>query len=507
MPIVIRDFRFSSISKTAILFLLVLIAVVAYRFHVLNVFGFIYTDTDQSLMWLGTTDYAAGEFHEPRYYGQDYNSMLEPLLAVPLYWCGIPLYKALPVVTTLLTLFPFIVLAFLTFRKRSEVAGILILLIPLLLPLEYDLITSLPRGFVTGIAISTGCLAALFYPGSRKAFFLAGICCVLGYSLNANAVIVSIPCLLYLFVLNLKNRDFYLFCGAGMLTGAIMHFAAGSFYSSRPGYIVHTYTLTYELKYLLAGLSHLDAFFNPVIPVFRKMGYLVLPLFLLLAFLLYRKKEKAAALSLFIVPFLLIATLGISKVHDGGPSAFLSLSRMYLGIPVLFAIGISFLDFRPKYWQLVFLVLPALLTFRKTRDEKSGIDREILENNVLSILEVTRLTDECKNLDKLSKENGVDLIVISNHWHYDFYAYGCPACEEQFPKTLRPDLDRRAWRIRETENKVYGTIMVIDNQRMLDEEYPFVEKMENLQFGFLIHENKLPTRALMDSLEIPMRKY
>ena len=503
----IREFRFSSISKTAILFLVVLIAVVAYRFHVLNVFGFVYTDTDQSLMWLGTTDYAAGEFHEPRYYGQDYNSMLESLLAVPLYWCGVPLYKALPVVTTLLTLLPFILLALLTFRKRSEVAGILILLLPLLLPLDYDFITSLPRGFVTGIAVSTGCMAALFYPGSRKAFFLAGICCVLGYSLNANAVIVSIPCLLYLFLLNVKNRDFYFLCGAGMLIGSIAHFVAGSFYSSRPGYIVHAYTLTYELKYLLEGLSHLDAFFNAVIPVFRKMGYLVLPLFLLFAFLLYRKKEKAAALSVFIVPFLLIATLGISKVHDGGPSAFFPLSRMYLGIPVLFAISISFLDFRPKYWQLALLVLPALLTFTKIRNEKSGIEREIMENNVLSILKVSQLTDECKNLDKIAKQNNTDLIVISNHWHYDFYAYGCPACEEQFPKTLRPNLDRRAWRIRETENKVYGTILVIESQRMLDEEYPFVEKMENLQFGFLVRRNKLPTRVLMDALKIPMRKY
>jgi hypothetical protein len=102
-------------------------------------------------MWQGVMDYSAGIFHEPRFYGQSYNLMLESLFAVPLYKLGIPIYKALPIITSFFTIFPYLLITFLTFRKKSTTAGLIILSIPLLLLNEYALITCLSRGFVTGI--------------------------------------------------------------------------------------------------------------------------------------------------------------------------------------------------------------------------------------------------------------------------------------------------------------------------------------------------------------------
>jgi hypothetical protein len=50
-------------------------------------------------MWIGAADYAKGLFYEPRFYGQDYNTFLESLFALPYLYAGLPAYKALPMAT------------------------------------------------------------------------------------------------------------------------------------------------------------------------------------------------------------------------------------------------------------------------------------------------------------------------------------------------------------------------------------------------------------------------
>ena len=64
-------------------------------------------DDDQALMWYGTVHFAHGHFPEPCFFGQNYGSMLESLLAVPLYYLKCPLNYALPLITLLLSLVPF----------------------------------------------------------------------------------------------------------------------------------------------------------------------------------------------------------------------------------------------------------------------------------------------------------------------------------------------------------------------------------------------------------------
>ena len=46
-------------------------------------FGFVFCDQDQAILWHGANEAVALRIHEPRWYGQDYNSMLESWLAAP----------------------------------------------------------------------------------------------------------------------------------------------------------------------------------------------------------------------------------------------------------------------------------------------------------------------------------------------------------------------------------------------------------------------------------------
>ena len=71
------------LSTELVAFIIVSIIVLAYRAWLLHIFGFVYTDSDQTIMWIGAKHYSQGLFYEPRFYGQAYNTMLEALLAVP----------------------------------------------------------------------------------------------------------------------------------------------------------------------------------------------------------------------------------------------------------------------------------------------------------------------------------------------------------------------------------------------------------------------------------------
>ena len=190
------------ISIDVFIYLVLLLAVVSFRFLVLLKFGFKYTDSDQTIMWLGLKDYADGIFHEPRFYGQAYSSMLEALIGVPFYKMGMPASKVLPLITSFFALAPFVIISFFTLLKKSIKMALAIISITLLLPVEYALLTTIPRGFVAGIFVaSIGCIS-LFYPKSKWGFFFLSITGVIGFSLNFNAVLLFLPCFIYLFELH-----------------------------------------------------------------------------------------------------------------------------------------------------------------------------------------------------------------------------------------------------------------------------------------------------------------
>lgn len=430
-------------QKELLLFISLLILVIAYRIFILINFGFIYTDSDQSVMWLGTADYAQGIFHEPCFYGQSYNTMLESLLAVPLYKMGIPLYMALPITTTLMTLFPFVFIAFLTFMKRSKKTGLLILIIPMLLPIEYDLITSLSRGFVTGIAVVSLSFFTLFRPYHRSSFFLFGLLMVVGFTVNSNSILLSFPCLLYLFSQNLKNKYFYIFTSIGVFLGSMFHFMIYVFYLTHPAYNIHKYKLQISANYFKEGINHLDDLFNSVTPLFWHQGYLLLVFPLVLSLLFYRRKMVYESIITSIIPFMLLLTLFLSKIYDGSNFVFFSYARMYLAVPVLLVVMISWHRVRSNVLIFLFVLLFGFSITHKVNNSHKSITKCINGNTVVSIIETKRLIAECEEINKLATGHQVGLVIINNHWFYDLYNYGCPACMKEFPKTLRPGYERR----------------------------------------------------------------
>lgn len=498
---------FKRYNTTVLVFFLFAIALLFYRCWLLFEFGFKYTDSDQSIMWLGTRDYSEGNFYEPRFYGQSYNSMLESLLAVPLYKLGVPLHKALPIITTFLTLVPYFILAGITFKKKSQTTAIVLLTIPFFLSPNYDLITCLSRGFVTGIAVSSVALVALYRTEGKLIFLISGLFMVIGYSVNPNSILLSLPCLLFIFLNNLKNKNFYRYQSIGIVIGVIIHLWISSFYTTHPKNVVHGMEMEYSWTYLKEGISHLDRYFNDLTPFLWNNGWLVIAIPLIFTAFFYLKKQFKFALVALSMPFLFLLIFGVSKVHDGVDSIFFSYSRMFLAVPILFVLLVSFITIRSKA-IVTFVLCLMVVFFWKKVEIVDQMEKNITEQGyVVSALKTNYLYNECAEIKQISLLHKIDLIIINDHNLYDFYNYGCPACMDFFPKTIRPLNERRTWRLVEDQNHVYKNILLIDLQKKHSKSDTLIEALSCKEGFYVIKLNTLTTAKLFKKLGIKSRPF
>ncbi|MGE3826024.1 MAG: hypothetical protein AB7G44_17505, partial [Bacteroidia bacterium] len=443
----------------------------------------------------------------PRFYGQNYNTMLEALLSVPLLKCGVALYHALPLITSMLALLPYFIIALLTYFRKSKTTGILLLTIPLLLPVEYEMTTCLSRGFVTGIAIASVCCLPLFTRQSPVVLFFAGMAAIVGYSVNANSVLVSVPCLLLLFLQNTNNKKFYLFSGLGFITGLVLHLCVAWFYTKHSDYVLHTFTNQFSIEYLIKGISNLDLFFNNVTPVFSKQGWMVLLFFTIISCVLFIQKKKKEGVSVLLMLVLTIVPLSASKVHEGFASVFFSNERMYLAVPVMLALSISFITVKRQMILYSWVAITACFFVFKLIKTPDTINRNLKNHHFVTVIKNSELIDECKKISAISLQNKVDLIIVNGHKYYDLYTYGCAACIDKFPETIRPVYERRTWQLTKVENIIYKNILLIDSGRNFSEEYPDIAECADLEGFYLLKENTMPTIELLKALKIDVRSY
>ncbi|MBL7933777.1 MAG: hypothetical protein JNL60_17875, partial [Bacteroidia bacterium] len=160
----------------------------------------IYTDSDQPNMWLAAVDFSEGRFYEPRYYGQAYNTNMEALFAVPLLWLNVPVYYALPVVTHLIALFPLFFIGLYLYAKKRVWNAAIILGLSLCFPLGNDMLSSLPRGFVTGLFFIGFFVTSMLEPRKLSFVFINTLLAVLAFFASPNTLLVSAPFLFFLFL-------------------------------------------------------------------------------------------------------------------------------------------------------------------------------------------------------------------------------------------------------------------------------------------------------------------
>ncbi len=500
--------------KQDTLFFGILALVILLRYLILDGFAFRIYDSDQSIMWNAAIDYSRGIFHEPRFYGQAYSTMLEALLAVPLIWLSVPVYIALPVITTILTLLPFVLIALVARSQGKVIQACLVLAIPLFLPVEYGFLTTLARGFVPGILVASFGAIMLYYPERKKGWFFFGLFAMLGYSVNPNSFLISAPALLFLWLSNWKTRLFYRHCSAGILTGLAVHLLVSMFYILHPGNVTHQLAPFKISRYLfMDAITHLDRHLGFVTPVFGILGAMSLILFVLIGIILLFQNKRKEAIMAFASLGLILATLSLKQVFISTDSIFFSHARFYLAIPVLLALFIPFLEIPFKRVGVVVMILTTGFFIARVQDIKPAYTRVLAPgiDHYISIAKQEVFYIKCEQIRNFARKLNISLVVEENDYFYDFINYGCATCLKEFPATLRPACERRTWRLKEEQTTVHRNILIVDFGFRMGRELKKLDhtgvKYFNVQGFYFILGNKKPTLELLKILNIDVRPF
>jgi hypothetical protein len=439
----------AELALTGFLVLLVLVE----RLRVLLQFSFRWMDEDQAVLWYVARDVASGHLREPCFPGQPYGTALEAWFAGPLVWMHVPPNVALPLVSCVLSTVPFLVWAWLA--RGSFFWSRAILCLPLFLPLDYSVLTSMPRGFAPMLCAATLAFACM---QSAKGWTIGvgGLLAVLSYSFNESGLLLVVPTCAWLALVRRRELRFFLWSLSGGLIGAGLHWLSRAFYRWHPSYAMHPPGKFEFFEWLLKdGLAHTGRFFDPVSPggSFRALVCCAL----VLVALLIRSLSLEAILPALLWCGLTVVSLGIPKVHDGEDSLYFSVARSFLTVPL----GLSFLMFlvatvAPQWlgvarWRgILVLGTVAAAAFVFQMATFNGVIHRIEQTKTWNLGPelVSEVVSKCDAVAQEARQADVTLIVFNDQREL---AYACPAFGSGEVRMLFPSYDRRTWLLEEEQ--------------------------------------------------------
>ena len=334
------------------------------RAFLIGLFGGEYVTTDDAIMWAGAVDYAHGIFRLPYYYGQDYGPMLEALVAAPLVRSGVPLRWAMPVVSSFLALLPYWSFALWNHKHGRAWAALVFALTPLLLPLEFGMITTIPRGFVTGLAplAFLPWIYGLTNTWIRSLF--TGCIIAVAWAINPNSLIFSCAYIIWYVLNSTKALKTVVTVLIGAFPSIYLHHLAQVWCTAHSEAIIHRLSVDnwhFDAATTLNNLGHLRDHFQWLCPIAWRYSEMIGIGVIALCITAYLKAQRPLAIALTLTVLAIIASFSLPKVHDGWDSIFYPLSRMFLALPLLFAWGVSVLLRRIRV-SGTFTILSILIT-------------------------------------------------------------------------------------------------------------------------------------------------
>jgi hypothetical protein len=480
-------------------------------------FGARYVSTDDAILWAGTVDLAQGILRWPYYYGQDYGPMFEALIAAPFTAFGLPLDRLLPTISSALTLLPFWSFALFHHVHGRPRAALTFALMPLLLPVEFGMMTTMPRGFVTGLA-ALAVLPWLFrsrdtIPGA----LLTGAAVSFAWYLNPNSLVFSLPYLLWLIGMTKPGIRTCSALLAGTLPAIALHITSQAWCASRPGAIVHRLGYSgwhFDGAATWHGLGRLDEHFQWLCPVFWGYEGVLAPGLVALSILAFRRGDRILSAVIPVALAGIVASLSLPKVHDGWDSVFFPLSRMFLAIPLLVAWALS-LSAPPvaahrTHVLLALLASVTAIAYKAAHVDRVGADQVAAQSKWVSVRPFAELKEDAAALKTLCEAHDVDLIVVpirlgTRIWA-QFRAYLHPTLVPDLPPTYLYGYERRHWQRTEQGQAIHPTILVIggaeERWAELRARDPRILRLGDLQ-GDRVHVftgNDRPTDRLMASM-------
>ena len=470
-------------------------------------FSVSYTDGDQTILWQVTKDYAEGVFYGPCFYGQAYNPNLEPLVALPFYLLGTPLPIALPLATALLSTLPFFVFSYVFKKKWGYWEGSIPLLVLLFLSTDYDILTAIPRGFVTGVFFGSIAYAIWMHKQSSKNALIAGSLFGLGLYFNLNTILIA-P----LFLIDHPKQwkqivSFSSLFLLGSILGLVLIIWNHTFYQNHPEWVIHQApSLKFGLSFFVACMKKIYFYFDQVTPLIWRGGIIILPLLVRLL-LFFRTRNASVSWAIFLVLLGTSLTFFMEKTADCGYSPFFSGGRFFLAYPFIIAVLLAHLSqyqtrlFFQKIQKWI-LIPAAFVSIIKIVFLSSSIAfaSDEMQSPCVVATPVSSLQTKCEEIKTFS-ENADIYISLTGDTPEHAVTYGCECLISDFGKTLNCEYERRRWR--SSMNKIVFHRILIhgDDVRKLNKlDYHYLKIVKvNIQKGWLLVETE-------DNLETFMSK-
>lgn len=496
-------------TKNRLIFITLLVILVVDKIITLKYFGFIYTDLDQTVIWNGAIDYAQGIFREPFFYGQPYNYMLESLLSVPLLWIGIPIYIAMPIVTSIISIAPFIVLAYIFYKKESYFWAYLSLVLPVLLPQEYNFLTTLPRGFIQAHVFIPLLFIPLLNPNNKRNISILYLASALSFISNQSSTIIIVPIFIYVFLHQYKAREFYI-KSTFVLPILLIDYLAKYHYKIHPEKVQHYITgLETNWQTLLDSLTRINHF-EYLFPFFPNWGIIYPFIFITLLIIAYKKGMKKEFLSIISILILLIVTFSIPKVQTlyNNAGIFFTISRLYLYLPLLI-ITTLYLVFRkirfPRWTIYLMLTICSITFYTKNNEIQKKVEITVNETK-FPVIKVQKLLERHTNLEQIINKHNIDIVVHpeKTSWQniFDSFSFHPLNYNHDSYKDIvlvALNKDRRTWIY--SSNKIYNQILLagfkIDKPLLDKFDYEIINKNY-----IVISNNKLPINEFFNRLNL-----
>ena len=464
------------------------------------------------MLWQIARDLSEGSFYEPYFYGQNYNFPLESWIVAPLLKLGIPIWILFPLITSFLFLLPFFLLGYYFLKNKNTFGALICIGMPLLMQIEFNIISGLSRGFATGM-FAAGFLAFFINQSKNRDFVLFGFFSVLALALNPNSVVFVAPLGFYYLLHNWTSLKFYPFLFLGALPPLAGKFLADKFYEDHPEYLLHTlWGNEFSIVALKDGFLEMSRIFQYSMPVIWNFDGLVLLILLASAIILFKQQKPKEAWSTLVAFVILIIALGIPKVHDDVGSIFLNTTRMWLALPLCMALVAGWLSQnRTIVKRQEYLLLIALASFfiYKQVNFRAVLDYETAKRNYgpVAIIPIEKLRDKCLEIKQLAEQHKVTLVALNPNWDYpipelEMVAYGCSSLVEEFPRAIMGDYERRRWGHGDLYDYSHSKIMIVgwNPDKLKHVNYASTNKISESPRIYIMNLEKTETRAIFDLL-------
>ncbi len=411
-------------------------------------FALIYADHDQCTLWNAAVETSQGNFHEPCFYGQSYNSNLEAWLAAPLLLIHVPVEFAVPLITSIMACFIFLLPAIGNLRKGNTVAAWCFLLIGFLIAADAQLIMSMPRGFINGIFVVV--MGYFFYLISENKWkqFVLFLAISLGFWINPNSVMLSVPIVLFDWWQS-REKNWIMAIGGGIV-GIFYKVYTLWFYASHPLYDYHKKKIfAFEWAEWTERLQRLDHYF------FNKT-WLFAAMIVISFFFFLRDKKYRMTIGLIIYLLFFFITLATERVGDGMQSIYYHQGRMYLALPVAFALiaGVSLEKANIHFhfatnMGLNLLCLALLFLGLRNVDQRIAAEFNFGDHGVV-VEKVERIKARFNRINEACAKQNIDLVVYAENCKVCWIdTYAIPALSYGKIETINLREDRRGWRFEE----------------------------------------------------------